>query len=139
MYSPNIFCYNILSTSIVIHLQSAENRDKFFKNIYQRVQISGKYRRNYQDITNSLWAIRHQLLGQNVLGLNSCATNTHTLIRKRTYPWKNRMAFRSGYNLFHLSKKKYSSLFTNWNLRKSISMYLYIWSFLFLCFNHISI
>ena len=51
---------------------------------YQRVWISGKYRRNYQDQTNSLWVIRRQMLGQNllllnVLGLNRCAWFFHNI------------------------------------------------------------
>ena len=45
---------DILSTSTAIYSQSAENRDKLFTNIYQRVQVFGKYRRSYHDQTNSL-------------------------------------------------------------------------------------
>ena len=68
-FSPNIFCHNMLSTSTAIYSQSAENKDKFFIDFYQRVQISGKYRRNYQDQTNRLWVIRHQVLVLSVLRL----------------------------------------------------------------------
>ena len=91
-FSPNTFCHNILSTSTAIYSQSAENRDKFFINFYQRVQISGKYRRNYQDQTNSLWVIRHQVLGQNVLGLNVLGLNScavlHQADRLGVYVWR---------------------------------------------------
>ena len=69
----NTFCHNILSTSTAIYSQSAENTDKSFINFYQRVQKSRQYRRNYQYRTNSLLVIRHQVLGLNVLGPNSCA------------------------------------------------------------------
>ena len=53
-FSPNTFCHNILSTSTTVYSQSAENRDKFLINFYQRVKTSGKKRRNYPDETNSL-------------------------------------------------------------------------------------
>ena len=43
-YSSNIFCHKILPASTAIYSQSNENRDKFFVNFYQRVQISRKGR-----------------------------------------------------------------------------------------------
>ena len=43
-----------ISIPATVYSQSAENRVKFFINFYQRVQISGKYRRSLQDPTNSL-------------------------------------------------------------------------------------
>ena len=73
LFSPNTFCHNILSTFTAVYSQSVENRDKFFINFHQSVQVSGKYRRNYQDHTNCLWVIRHQVLGRNMLRLNFCA------------------------------------------------------------------
>ena len=39
---PNTFCHNILLTSTAIYSQSAENKEEFFLNFYQRIQISGK-------------------------------------------------------------------------------------------------
>ena len=70
-FSHNTFCHNKKSSSIPINSQVVENRDKFYINFYERVQISGKCRRN------SLWVIGRQVLVQNlfvldVLGL-SCA------------------------------------------------------------------
>ena len=74
-FNPNTFCHKIWSTFTAIYSQSAENREKLFINFYQRVQICGQYRKNYQDQTNSLWVIRHQVLRLNVLVLNSCASS----------------------------------------------------------------
>ena len=71
LFCTNTFCCNILSFSTAIYSQYAKNRDKIFINFYLRVQTSAKYHKNYQDQTNSLWVIRHQALGENVLGLNS--------------------------------------------------------------------
>ena len=78
LFSTKTFCHNILSTSPAIYSQSAENRDKYFINFQQRVEISGKYRMYNEDQTNRVLVIRHRVLGQNVLvlnvlGLNSCA------------------------------------------------------------------
>ena len=52
--SPNTFCHNILLASTAIYSQSAENKEEFFLNFYQRIQISGKYRRNCQDENKGL-------------------------------------------------------------------------------------
>ena len=48
LLSTNTFCHNILSTSTVIYSPSTGNRDKIFIDFYQRVQLSGEYRKNHE-------------------------------------------------------------------------------------------
>ena len=117
-FNTNTFCHNILSTFTAVYSQSAENRDKFLLNFYQRVQIFGKYRRNYQDQTDSLWVIRHHMLEQNVLGLISCAFS-HLNGSLQNLEIKN-LSYSEGlfdiyYTELHRSSLCWLSLETIWN------------------------
>ena len=56
-----------------IYSQSIVNKNNFFTYFYQRKQISRILHQCYKDQTNSFRVIRLEVLGQNVLVLNSCA------------------------------------------------------------------
>ena len=72
-FSANAFSVNVLSTFTAIHPQSIVYKNNFFIYFYQRKRISLKWHRIYYNQTDSLRAIRLEVLGLNVLVLNSCA------------------------------------------------------------------
>ena len=71
--SANTLSLNVLSTFTAIYSQSIVNTNNLFTYFYQSKQISLELHRIYLDQTDSLRVIRLEVLGQNVLVLNSCA------------------------------------------------------------------
>ena len=73
VFGANTFSLNVLSTFIAIYSQSTVNTNNFFTTSIKQKQISWKYLWIYWDKTNSLGVVGLEVLGLNLLVLNSCA------------------------------------------------------------------